>query len=90
MTRYHLTKHAQHRKQQRGISDLQIELIRIFGEDHLQGGGTTLSYISERQLTQLRQAIDRMSGVTLVKSPSETVVTIMHATRRISTTEFVA
>lgn len=90
MNRYRLTEHAQHRKQQRGVSDLQVELIRVFGDDHLQKSGTTLSYISERQLTQLRQAINNLSSVMLVKSPSEAVVTIMHATRRIGRTEYVA
>lgn len=29
-----LTEHAQKRKQQRGFSDLQVELIRVFGEDY--------------------------------------------------------
>jgi hypothetical protein len=41
-----LTEHAQRRKQQRGISDLQVELILAFGDDHYQKGGASLSYIS--------------------------------------------
>lgn len=42
------TEHAQKRKQQRGISDLQVELIRTFGDDHFQKGGCSLSFISAK------------------------------------------
>ena len=85
-----LTEHAQRRKQQRGISDLQLELIRTFGEDHYQKGGSTLCYIPEKRLIQLRQAIDKLAGVALVKAPSEEVVTMLHVDRRIGTTHYAA
>jgi hypothetical protein len=85
-----LTEHAHRRKQQRGISDLQVELIHAFGEDHYQKGGATLSYVSEKRLAQLRQAVDRLSGILLVKAPSETVITMMHVVRRMERTEYVA
>jgi hypothetical protein len=85
-----MTEHAQRRKQQRGITDLQIELIRTFGDDHYQKGGCSLSYVSEKTLTQLRRALDNMSNVALVKETSERVVTVMHMGRRISKTRFVA
>lgn len=85
-----LTQHAQMRKQQRGISDLQIELINYFGDDHYQKGGDTLSFISEKKLTQLRDAIDKLQNVAMVKTPSERVVTTMHMQRKIKRTRYVA
>ena len=90
MSAYRLTEHAQKRKQQRGISDLQIELIRSFGDDHYQKGGCVLSFIAEKKLVQLREAIDRLSGMTIVKSPREEVVTVMRMGRRVTRTEYVA
>lgn len=86
MNSIHLTKHAQKRKQQRGITDLQIDLVRSFGDDHYQKGGCNLSFISERKLVQLGHAIDRLSSVAFVQAPSENVVTVMHMDRRIQKT----
>lgn len=87
-----LTEHAQKRKQQRGISDLQIELIRAFGDDHYQKGGCTLSYISEKKIRQLRDAVDKLTTSTIasVKSPDEIDVTYMHMHHRIYKTQFAA
>ena len=90
MSSLNLTEHAQKRKQQRGIADLQIELIRAFGDDHYQKGGDFLSFISERKLTLLRSALDKMANVALVKAPNERGVTVMHMDRRIHKTRYVA
>lgn len=87
---HHLTEHAQKRKQQRGISNLQIDLIRHFGVDHYQKGGCCLSYIDEKTIKQLRCAIDKLAKVALVKTPTEYVATVMHMDRRVHTTQFVA
>ena len=83
-----LTHHARKRSQQRGISELQIQLIGMFGEDHLQTGGTALSYIPRKRLQQLRDAIDRLESVAVVKTPDEAVVTVMHLGRRIAHTDY--
>jgi hypothetical protein len=85
-----MTEHAQKRKQQRGISDLQVELLNIFGEDHYQKGGCSLSYIPERKLAMLRNAIDNLSNVALVKDASGRGITMMHMNRRVSKTQYVA
>lgn len=85
-----LTEHAQKRKQQRGITDLQIELIRTFGDDHYQKGGCSLSYISEKKLAQLRHALDKLNNLALVKESTERVVSVMHMDRRIHKTGYVA
>lgn len=85
-----ITEHAQKRKQQRGINDLQIELIRFFGEDHYQKGGCNLCFISEKKLAQLRHALEKLTNVALVKESSERVVTVMHMDRRIHKTQYTA
>lgn len=90
MRTQNLTEHAQKRKQQRGITDLQIELIRTFGDDHHQKGGCSLSFISEKTLTQLRHALDKLNNVALVKDTSESIVTVMHMDRRIHKTRYTA
>lgn len=87
---HNLTEHAQKRKQQRGISDLQIDLIRYFGADHYQKGGCSLSYIDEKTIKLLRCAIDKLDKVAMVKTPSEYVATVMHMDRRIHKTQYVA
>lgn len=91
MSRSHnLTEHAQQRKQQRGISDLQMDLIRYFGSDHYQKGGCNLSYIDEKMLVRLRRAIDGLTNVALVKTPTEQVATLLHMDRKIRKTEYAA
>ena len=85
-----ITEHAQRRKQQRGISNLQIDLIRRFGDDCYQQGGCTLSFLTERRIGELRQALERISKVALVKGSAEEVVTVMRLNKRIHRTEYVA
>lgn len=89
-TNYGLTEHAQKRKQQRGISDLQVDLIRYFGSDHYQKGGCSLSYIDEKTIVKLRLAIDKLDKVAMVKTPSESIATVMHMDRRVRKTLYVA
>lgn len=85
-----LTSHARARQQQRGISETQIELLHYFGEDHYQKGGCSVTYIPEKKLIQLRQAIDKLHNIALVKSSGERVITCLHQSRRIEKTEYVA
>lgn len=87
---YCLTRHAQQRGAQRAIRERQIELIRLFGVDHLQKGGAMLSFIPDRVLSELRNALDRCAGVALVKGEGDTVLTVFHQHRKINHTEWVA
>jgi hypothetical protein len=82
MSRSDLTLHAQMRAQQRGISELQIELLRVFGEDFYQKGGTCMSYIPEKTLGQLRSALDKLDTVAMVKDGSDKAITLMHMSKR--------
>lgn len=69
---------------------MQIELIRTFGDDHYQKGGCSLSYISEKKLTQLRHALDKLNNLALVKEGTEKIVSVMHMDRRIHKIRYVA
>lgn len=90
MKSFERTNHAKQRMQQRAIDGLKVELIKHFGDDHLQKGGTSVAFISERKLRQLRAAIDKLSGVQIVKSSDEVVITAMHSTKRSNYTEYAA
>ena len=85
-----LTAHAQRRKQQRGISDIQMQLIHHFGSDHYQKGGCSLSYIDAKIIKELRAAIDGIERIAVVKTPSEYVATVMHMQQRIHKTQYAA
>lgn len=85
-----MTRHAQQRSAQRGIRQLQIDLINLFGVDHLQKGGGMLCFIPDRTIAELRSALDRCSGVALVKGEGDAVVTAFHQHRKISHTEWAA
>lgn len=81
MSRLGLTRHAQARAQKRGISDLQIELLRVFGEDSYQKGGTCVSYIPNKTRALLRSALDKLDTVAMVKGDLDKVITLMHMTK---------
>lgn len=88
MRSMNLTAHAQQRKQQRGVSDLQIQLVQVFGDDHYQKGGGSLCYINKRKLIQLRHAIDKLENLALVKGNEEKLLTVMHKDHRIHMTNY--
>lgn len=83
-----MTEHAQRRRQQRGISNLQLDLIRYFGDDCYQQGGCNLSFITERRISELRRALDQISNVAMVKGPAEEVIAVMHLNKRIGRTQY--
>ena len=56
MSKIHATQHAKKRMQQRGISELQIRLIREFGRYEYQKGGEDFAFMPEKTLVELRCA----------------------------------
>ena len=90
MAKRNLTEHARQRQQQRGISELQIELLQVFGENHYQKGGEYLCFIPEKKIALLRSALEKMSNVAMVTNGGEQVITLMHMDRRIRHTQSVA
>lgn len=85
-----LTEHAQRRSAQRGIRRLQIDLITLFGVDHLQKGGGMLCFIPDRTIAELRAALDRCSGVALIKGDKDAVVTAFHQQKRVARVDWAA
>lgn len=84
------TRHALVRKQQRGITEMQMQLLYFFGKDHLQKGGSHLTYVPEQTIREIRAALDGLGSRQLVKSASETVITVMNRTRKTRTTSYKA
>lgn len=87
MTRTSVTRHAQVRMQQRAISQVQEQLIRMFGSGGYQKGDTYVAYIPRKKVAELRRAIDKIASVTLIYDGSDRVITAMHQTRRIQSTD---
>ncbi len=88
-SRASLTRHASARMQQRGIDDTQIQLIEIFGDAHYQKGGTDHLYISRKVMKALRHAIDKLEAVSLIIGEEDKIITVMHQSRKIRSTQFV-
>lgn len=76
------TTHAQRRMSQRAISEMQVRLIEEFGNYEYQKGGTHLAFIPEKCLADLRRAIDKLSGITVVLGECDKVVTTFHKNHR--------
>jgi len=79
----HLTEHAQKRMQQRGISELMVQLIQTFGHYEYQGGGCDHCYIPKHKIRALRKAIDHLDSQSLVLAPNGAVITAQHCYRKI-------
>jgi hypothetical protein len=90
MDKLKMTEHAQHRKQQRGVTDIQLQLIHAFGEDHYQKGGCCLTSIPEKTTQKIRAALDGLNSIAIVKCGNERVVTVMHRDQRIHKTAYAA
>jgi hypothetical protein len=85
-SRASITRHAQSRMQQRGINDMMVQLIEIFGELHYQKGGSELLSINKKTLKNLRHTIDKLEGVTMVTGDKGKIITTMHQTKKIRST----
>lgn len=84
------TEHAKKRLQQRAINEDMVRLIEVFGKYCYQKGGTHIATIDGKRISELRKALERLSGVQLVIGESNQVVTAMHRTRKTRTTRYVA
>ncbi len=85
-----LTDHAKKRMQQRGISAMQIRIIEQFGVERYQKGGSNLMYLPSKAIAELRHALDKIERVTLVAGDEGWIVTAMHQTRNVRSTENVS
>jgi hypothetical protein len=78
-----MTEHAQRRMQQRGISEVMVQLIQAFGRYDYQGGGCDHCYIPKYKIRALRKAIDQLDNQSLVLAPNGDVITAQHRYRKI-------
>lgn len=85
-----ITAHAQQRKQQRGINDLKIQLINLFGTDSYQKGGSYICSISEKRIQEIRQALDQLAGIVLIKGNDDRLITVLHQTKKIRCAKYSA
>jgi hypothetical protein len=88
MDRINATAHARKRMNQRSISEMQIKLIETFGEYAYQKGGSNIGYLTDRTLTELRQAIDNITKLRLVLGETDKIITVMHEKRRVHKTNY--
>ncbi|MCF0254469.1 MAG: hypothetical protein HUK26_09070 [Duodenibacillus sp.] len=75
-----MSVHAASRQRQRGVSDLQLELLTRYGALSRQKGGSKLCTISGRELARLRRALDGLDGLGLVISEENTCITVERLT----------
>lgn len=85
-----LTNHAQARKQQRSISDLEIELLMLYGSDQHQGEGVILTYLDkkgferlERDIKRVYKRLEKLRHEYLINH-GESVITVGHRFKPIS------
>ncbi len=80
-----MTKHAEVRSQQRGISPLMIDLLLQFGEKEPAGGGASKVYLNKPARRKLHAyagalapLIDQHLDIYAVVSHDDQIVTIGH------------
>ena len=77
------SNHTKKRMQQRGIDELMVLLLEIFGEDKYQKGGSDAVYIPKKEIHNLRKAIDKIENLILIKGDKGKYKTVMHKTKRL-------
>ena len=82
------TKHCDIRMQQRGISNLEIELIGLFGKQSFIGGSVCEISISKKEkqklIRRLRKIVENLEGnkEAMLIAEDETVITTYRPTKR--------
>lgn len=92
MDRIPMTGHAIKRKQQRAISNLEIELLFMYGKEAYHGDGRVMMYLDrrayerlERDVKRVAQKLEQLKNEYLIDSEGECVVTVGHRYRHINT-----
>lgn len=87
-----MTNHAEKRQQQRSISDLEVELLLMYGREVHHGDGCVMTYLDkraykrlERDVKRVAQRLERLKNEFLVDAEGEAVVTVGHRYRHINT-----
>ncbi len=85
-----MTKHAQTRSQQRGISPMMVDLLRQFGVKEPAGSGATKVFLNKegkRKLTayagRLASHLQQHLDIYAVLSAEDEVITVAHRIKHI-------
>lgn len=88
----HMTDHATKRQQQRAISNLEIELLLMYGKEAHHGNGRVMTYLDkrgykrlERDVRRVAQRLERLRNEYLIDAAGEVLVTVGHRYRHINT-----
>lgn len=88
----HMTDHAAKRQQQRAISNLEIELLLMYGKEAHHGDGCVMTYLDkrgykrlERDVRRVVQKLERLRDEYLIDADGEAIVTLGHRYRHINT-----
>ncbi len=88
MDKINATAHARQRMNQRSISEMQVMLIKVFGEHVYQKGGANYAFVKTKTIADLRYALDRISKLQLVTGNEDRIITVMHENRRVHKTQY--
>lgn len=86
-----MSGHAAKRQQQRAITDLEVELLMMYGREVHHGEGRVMTYLDkkgykrlERDVRRIAQKLERLRDEFLIES-DDVVVTVGHRYRHINT-----
>lgn len=70
------SKHATIRQQQRGITDLQLLLLKFFGDETVMAGNASEITISRKRRAEIVQALDKaINKALLISEDNGTIIT---------------
>ena len=85
-----ITRHAQARGQQRGISTAHVKLIAAFGQSKRRAGNATAFFSDKNGLKDLEkilregvQALDKLRGQVVLLADDDSIITCYHQTKKI-------
>lgn len=86
----HLSRHAEIRGQQRGISNAHLKLLAAFGHTERRPGNATALFMDKKGIRELEQvlreglqALDKLRGQVVLLAADSTVITCYHQTKKI-------
>lgn len=86
----HLSRHAEIRGQQRGISNTHLKLLAAFGQTERRPGNATAVFMDKKGIRELEQvlreglqALDKLRGQVVLLAADSTVITCYHQTKKV-------
>lgn len=73
------TKHAITRQQQRGIKNIHLSILEIFGEEKKAPGGVTKVFLPKKKKKELIKALQSFANQEMILGPEGQVLTVQHS-----------